>query len=214
MHTQKNPQIRPRLQNGMFYRIAKSMSSVATQHRSKSPLRALAWRLPVLSGFWWIISEGRPESWWVGAPLIVAMSLLSVFAHSESVQLKTQFEWGGHVRTMAVPRFVGYFVAQSLRGGFDVALRALRPSMPLSLGFIRYSWRLPVCDARWLLINTVSLLPGTLSVEFSDDALLVHVLDTRLDVIRDVEELEARIAAMFGLPLATQAPTTPPQAAA
>jgi multicomponent Na+:H+ antiporter subunit E len=171
----------------------------ASAQRKKTSIEltvAFAWRVLLFAALWWILTEGSIASWWFGAPLIIVASVM---------WLSVGFAWGGSVSVPAVLRFAGYFTAQSLLGGVDVAFRALRPSMPLSPGFVRYRWRLPPGDARMLLVNCVSLLPGTLSAEIHEDELLVHALDTRQDVIRGVRVLEDRIAAAFRIRLVASA---------
>ena len=49
-----------------------------------------------------------------------------------------------------------------------------------------------------LLVNTLSLMPGTLGVDISDTTLRLHVLDDRLPVLADARALEAAIARLFG----------------
>jgi multicomponent Na+:H+ antiporter subunit E len=51
----------------------------------------------------------------------------------------------------------------------------------------------------------VSLLPGTLSVELEQDDLLLHALDIRLPVDRELERLEIRVADVFSVDLPARA---------
>jgi hypothetical protein len=45
------------------------------------------------------------------------------------------------------------------------------------------------------------MLPGTLSADLVDDELVIHTLDTSRDMHAMVEDLEPRIAGVFGLRL-------------
>ena len=51
------------------------------------------------------------------------------------------------------------------------------------------------------MANTVSLLPGTLSVELDDDILRVHVLAETNAIERELNILENYLADIFGLKL-------------
>ena len=51
------------------------------------------------------------------------------------------------------------------------------------------------------MANTVSLLPGTLSLELGAHCLRVHVLDDRKDFLSELEKVEQKVAAMFGISL-------------
>jgi len=51
------------------------------------------------------------------------------------------------------------------------------------------------------MANTVSLLPGTLSVELDEEILRVHVLDETGAINEELNLLENRLANIFGLEL-------------
>ena len=96
--------------------------------------------------------------------------------------------------------FIGFFLFESIRAGFDVAYRTLHPWMPVEPDFFDYAIRLPEGQPRTLLISIITLLPGTLSAELSFDGrhLVVHELTPGG---RDsVAHLEAWIAWLFSLP--------------
>jgi len=96
-------------------------------------------------------------------------------------------------------RFCGFFLVRSVVAGLDVARRLLSPALPIHPGEITMTCYLPEGSPRWLLANTLSLMPGTLSVLLEDNSLLLHCLDTNQSVERDVRDCERRIAAVFGL---------------
>jgi multicomponent Na+:H+ antiporter subunit E len=73
--------------------------------------------------------------------------------------------------------------------------------MPLEPANVTYELRLPRMAPRILFLNTVSLLPGTLSSELAEDQLVVHVLDCSQPVLQDLAILEERIADIFGVVL-------------
>lgn len=137
---------------------------------------------------WWIISEGQTRGLAFGA---LAAALVSWF----SVRF---FPAGGYaIRWRALPGFGAFFLVASVAAGFDVAARLLRPSLPLQPGEITLATRLPGGAPHWLLANTLSLLPGTLSVSLRGDALVLHGLDLRMDLEASVRKVEARIARLF-----------------
>jgi multicomponent Na+:H+ antiporter subunit E len=149
-------------------------------------------RLIVFALLWWVLAEGDSSSWTFGVPF-------AVFASVASLSLTPERGWRLH--PAGALRFAGFFAYHSVIGGVDVAWRAVRPSMPISPGFVTYPVRLPTQSARVLLAGTVSLLPGTLSSGFEGDTLVMHVLDHTMPVRSDVERVEERIAAALGLDL-------------
>lgn len=160
-----------------------------------TPLRLLE-RLVVFIVLWWVLSEGDPSSWLFGIPFALLASWAS---------LKLTPERGWRIRPLGALRFAVYFAYHSVVGGIDVALRAMRPSMPIDPGFVRCPVRLSTESARVLLADTVSLLPGTLSSGFEGDTLVLHVLDCGLPVLEDVRRVEERIASALGLELSASA---------
>jgi multicomponent Na+:H+ antiporter subunit E len=93
--------------------------------------------------------------------------------------------------------FVPFFLWHSLKGGVDVAWRAFHPRLPITPELIEYPLRLPPGLPRVILVNTVSLLPGTLSAELGGQVLKVHVLDSLGDFLAELETLEQRVGCMF-----------------
>jgi multicomponent Na+:H+ antiporter subunit E len=96
------------------------------------------------------------------------------------------------LRPVACLRFIPYFLCHSLMGGWDVAKRALRPSMPLSPGIIEFKTDASESQ-KALFAWCISLLPGTATIAIKEHSLSVHVLDRSLDVESSLHELEAKI---------------------
>lgn len=156
-------------------------------------MRRLLVRWAVIGAIWWIISEGDGSSLWLGALVALAGAALSLSLRPDGVP---------GLSPLGALRFAGYFVVNSVLGGVDVAMRALKPSMPIDPRFVSYPLRLTNVSARVLFANTLSLLPGTLSVQLAGDTLVVHGLDCSGDVIGGIAEVEERVAGVFGIVLA------------
>jgi len=151
---------------------------------------SLVFRTVIFALLWWILTEGAPNSWLVGVPVV----LLAVLA---SEALLPGVSWSLH----GAVRFVPFFLWHSLHGGVDVARRALHPRLPISPELFDYRWRLPPGLPRVFMANTVSLLPGTLSAEMDEEYLRVHVLDQTGNFVSGLAVVEARVARLFGLSL-------------
>lgn len=64
--------------------------------------------------------------------------------------------------------------------------------------FIEYPLQLPVGMAQVMMANTVSLLPGILSADLNHSVLIVHVLDGKNNVKKELEVIEKQIKQVFG----------------
>ena len=147
----------------------------------------------VLFGLAWIVLTGASSAYWGLALLVIAAAT----ATSLYVQPAGAWRWtfGGLIR------FVPYFAWQSIRGGLDVSLRAFHPRMPVQPGIVSYRMRLPDGPQRVLFVNSISLQPGSAVIEIDDDMLQVHALDVSLPIDASLQELEVRVADLFGLDL-------------
>mgnify|MGYP001555497655 CR=1 FL=1 len=83
-----------------------------------------------------------------------------------------------------------------------MAWRAFHPSMPIVPVDIDYPLRLPPGLPQVFLAKIVSRLPGTLSATLDEQALKVHVMDSRGDFVTELKALEQRVARMCGVMLA------------
>lgn len=86
------------------------------------------------------------------------------------------------------------FLWRGILAGIDVALRALRPEVPVAPGWIRHPTRLPDGMARVVFGSTLSLTPGSLAAGSEGGMLLVHCLDTRGDPAALIAAEEDRLA--------------------
>jgi multicomponent Na+:H+ antiporter subunit E len=135
-----------------------------------------------------VIFEARPAS---AAPLAAGV----VIAWILSIRLPgPPFP---ALRAIPALAFMPFFIAQSVRGGFDVALRAFgfRTSAP---EFLEYRTRIRSPTARVAFVNAISLLPGTFTAALQDDRLTIHVLDAEESLSARLRPLEDRIASIFG----------------
>lgn len=142
---------------------------------------------------WTVLVGPDAASWIIGGPFVVAAMLASLRLSAPRKQRLSLSSLAG---------FVPYFLRESLRGGLDVAARVLVPKMRVHPGNQEYRVGLKAPEARLVFIDSISLLPGTLSADLRGDLVTVHALDVRTDVLDDLTALERRVAALFGETLA------------
>ena len=155
-------------------------------------LRDGALRLITLVLLWLALTEGDLETLWLGFLAVGAATLTSLI-----LLPPTGRSWS----LAGAIRFTSFFLRQSVVGGIDVALRALRPAMNLDPALVEYETRLPEGGARVLFANTISLLPGTLSTEIQDRKLLVHTLAISPSLQDELHHTEKAVARLFGVEL-------------
>ncbi|HET6521319.1 MAG TPA: Na+/H+ antiporter subunit E [Geminicoccaceae bacterium] len=151
---------------------------------------ALPFRFGAFALLWIVLTGNGPGAWPFGAVAAAAAA-----AASWALMPPRGPRW----RCGALLRFVPLFLWRSLRGGLDVAGRALHPGLPIAPALAVHRLRLPAGPPRVMLTDVVSLLPGTLAAGSDDDRVRIHWLDRgpRSDEMIDAEE--RRVAAVFGL---------------
>jgi multicomponent Na+:H+ antiporter subunit E len=143
--------------------------------------------VPVI--LWLVLTGGAPDGLVFGA-----------FATAAAVLIGLAFgPAGGQApRPILIAALLPRFLWRSLLGGVDVAVRALRPRMPLKPGWLVLPTRLPPGPSRVAIGGEFSLMPGTLVAGARGDALLVHCLDTDMPVAEDMKAEEERYLAGGG----------------
>lgn len=66
------------------------------------------------------------------------------------------------------------FTWECIKANFDVAYRVLHPAMPIKPGIVKVKTELQSDFAKTMLANSITMTPGTISVDVIDDMLYVH----------------------------------------
>ena len=90
--------------------------------------------------------------------------------------------------------YVFYLFIAIIKANFDVARRIVQPVIPLNPGIVTVRTKLGTPRGRTVLANSITLTPGTLSVEIKGDLLYVHWIDVSSS---DLEEATEEIVAGF-----------------
>ncbi len=70
--------------------------------------------------------------------------------------------------------YMPFFTWQCLKANLDVAYRVLHPKMPIEPGIVRVKTKLKSKIGRTVLANSITMTPGTLSVDIKDEYLYIH----------------------------------------
>ena len=86
------------------------------------------------------------------------------------------------------------FTWECIKANFDVAYRVLHPAMPIKPGIVKVKLELQSDFARAMLANSITMTPGTISVDIIDDVLYVHWIYVRSE---DPEVYSRKISGKF-----------------
>lgn len=147
-------------------------------------------RVLLFAGLWWILADGGTNGWLFGSLAVIAATWTSMALRPPAAN---------GLRLGALPGFLVYFLTNSVRGGGQVALMALRGRGALQPAFLELTVNLPAGAPQILMITVLGLMPGTVGVELGTDRLRLHVLHQDLPVVAEAQALERHIAALFGV---------------
>jgi len=124
----------------------------------------------VLFGLW-LLLVWSTDSEDLIAGFLLALIIASVFG---SVFLSEPRRLFAPVRWFLFLCYVPYFLYWCIRANFDVAYRVVHPDLPIRPGIVKVRTRLKSDLAKTFLANSITLTPGTLTVDIRGQDLYVH----------------------------------------
>jgi len=89
--------------------------------------------------------------------------------------------------------YVPVFFYYMIKANFDVVYRALHPKMPIKPGIVKIKTNLKTESGITALANSITLTPGTLTVDLTDDGhLYIHWINVKSDDVEQATKLIAR----------------------
>ncbi len=95
------------------------------------------------------------------------------------------------------------FMWELFKSNIDVALRVIKPELPINPGIVKVRTTLKSPLGRAFLANSITLTPGTLTVEMKDEYFYIHWIDVTSDNIEGatrsiVSNFEKYLEVIFG----------------
>ncbi|RKX71449.1 MAG: hypothetical protein DRP60_14940 [Spirochaetes bacterium] len=90
--------------------------------------------------------------------------------------------------------FTLVFIKELIKSNLDVARRVISPSIPINPGIVEVKTNLKSGIGRLILANSITLTPGTLTVDIKDGSLFIHWIDV---LSSDKETATREIAGKF-----------------
>lgn len=159
-----------------------------------SRLRPLG--LFVALGTFWFLLSGRTD------PLYLAMGaasalLVTVLAVPLLTEVIGDRETTPRVDVIRLVAYVAWLLTRIPPAAIDVALSILLPSRAPAPGVVRFTTGLHSPAARTLLANSITLVPGTMTLSVDGGEFVVHALNRRAAADLATAEVQRRIARIF-----------------
>jgi multicomponent Na+:H+ antiporter subunit E len=90
--------------------------------------------------------------------------------------------------------FIPVFLWEMIKANFDVAYRVIHPMMPIKPGIVKVKTKIRSEMGRVFLANSITLTPGTFTIDMKDDVLYIHCIYIRHT---DIEKASRAILGRF-----------------
>lgn len=90
--------------------------------------------------------------------------------------------------------YIPVFLWEMAKANLDVAYRVLHPKMPINPGIVKVKTKIQSEMGRTFLANSITLTPGTFTVDIKDELLYIHWINVKY---QDVDEASKEIVGRF-----------------
>ncbi len=121
------------------------------------------------------------------------VALILTFVVANSVDYKIDYKLPFRL-IVFVLLYLPVFVWELVKANVDIARRVLSPKIPLKSGFVKVKTDLDGDFGKLTLANSITLTPGTLTVDVNEDELYVHCVEVPGET---EEENQKKISSTF-----------------
>ena len=152
--------------------------------------------LAVAASLLWACLSGRVDD-----PMMIAFGALAVTAAVLTAWRIHSLDQEGspYGNILGLAPYTFWLIGQIALANMSTVQRILGGRGAISPTLVRFRTQTPPGFARFVFANSITLTPGTVTVEVEDDALLVHALDERAVTAESLAKMERRVMRALGL---------------
>lgn len=124
----------------------------------------------------WILLTSTLQISTILVGVVISLIISSLFG------IKAEVFGEINLNPKAIINLIAYtfvFIWELIKSNIDVARRVLNPSLPIKPGIVKVKTKLKSKTGRMVLANSITLTPGTLSIDIKDEFLYVHWIDVK-----------------------------------
>jgi multicomponent Na+:H+ antiporter subunit E len=119
----------------------------------------------------WLLLSASFDWQHILAGVVIAVLLTAFWGEIIFTGSQTRFSLG---QVFGLAAYLASLVLEIIKANFHVAYLVLHPRLPISPGFVTYQLGLKKDLTKALFLNSITLTPGTITVEYEGDRLVVH----------------------------------------
>jgi multicomponent Na+:H+ antiporter subunit E len=144
----------------------------------------------------WVLLSGKLEPLFLGMGVVSAL-IVTRFGVPLLTEVLGSPEETPTVDLLRLAAYIGWLLTRIPSAAVDVALSILLPSRQPRPGVVRFTTGLRSPAARTLLANSITLVPGTMTLSVDGGEFVVHALSPRATHDLASAEVQRRIARIF-----------------
>jgi len=145
----------------------------------------------LIAFIFWILLNNSFEPIKLGIGAILSLSLAIIFCSRCNVFSELKLTPVALFYTFV---YIFVFLYELVKSNIDVARRVITPSLPINPGIVEVKTKLKSKMGRMILANSITLTPGTLTIDIKDDILYIHWIDVQTE---DIDEATKTIVRKF-----------------
>jgi len=146
----------------------------------------------------WLLLSGRFDLFHISAGIICSL-LVTLF--SKKLVLTNPTDRGGvAIEALRIFRYTIWLIYQIFISGIDVTKRIFKLKMAINPGIIKCRPKLKSDVALTVLANSITLTPGTMTMDISDGEIFIHCLaiEDEQKLMESEADFEAHIIRLLG----------------
>lgn len=154
----------------------------------------------------WLILSGHYDFFHVFSGVIsVAIvvwfnaKLRNYYFFDERDHMDTCFYEATCFKAFGLIYYILFLIWEIICSSLRVAYLIVHPKMPIKTGLIKFKTKLPSMAAKVLLGNSITLTPGTVTLQIDQDEFLVHSLTSEADAAFIDHSLAVEVARLYGM---------------
>lgn len=129
-------------------------------------------------GFWYLMSGFFDLVHTIMGVLSVGVVMAINFRLKSTSFYEGDIDAVNDLRYFFVPYYFVWLLGQIIISGIQVAKILLSPSLPIETTVVRFKVDFPNPQCKMILGNSITLTPGTLTVDINDDEFTVHSISS------------------------------------
>ncbi|MFO7866216.1 MAG: Na+/H+ antiporter subunit E [Candidatus Aminicenantes bacterium] len=147
-----------------------------SKHAAYIFYRNLAIQFALLMGLWLLLS-GHYDAFHIGAGAVSAVIVVAGnFRLNKFFFIRDDLFQSAPIRIRRLFVYIPWLLWQIVISSIQVAMVVLHPRKSADPALVRFRTKLATTASRVILANSITLTPGTLTVELDDEVFFVHAL--------------------------------------